>query len=88
MFLALLGAISWVGTNHLFENLSASPHMNLFMGLVMARVVVWLGLAAVALTWYAMMLNDLKRECLMLASVESEPPPSSRPLHAWPPRRS
>lgn len=71
-FLALLGAISWAGTNHLFENLQPSPHMNLFMWLVMARVVTWLGLATVALAWYAMMLNELKRECLMLASVEGD----------------
>jgi hypothetical protein len=73
-FLALLGAISWAGTNHLFENLQPNPHMNLFMWLVMARVVTWLGLATVALVWYAMMLNELKRECLMLASVDGEQP--------------
>jgi hypothetical protein len=76
-FLALLGAISWAGTNHMFENLKASSHMNLFMWLVMARVVTWLGLATVALAWYAMMLNELKRECLMLASVEGEQPPAA-----------
>jgi amino acid transporter len=76
-FLALLGAISWAGTNHMFENLKPSPHMNLFMWLVMARVVTWLVLATVALAWYAMMLNELKRECLMLASGEVDQPAAS-----------
>jgi hypothetical protein len=69
LYLVLLSAVSYVGVNHMFENLHPGPYMNLFMGLVMTRVITWLSLGAAALAWYAMMLNELKRECLILNST-------------------
>lgn len=57
-----LFAFNLVGMTNLFENLVSGTYMNLFMGLVLARVIVWLGLPFACMWWYRNRLEDLKRE--------------------------
>jgi hypothetical protein len=51
LLLGLVG-LNYMGVNYLFANLRPGPYRSLFMALVLVRVTVWLGLAALGVWWY------------------------------------
>lgn len=61
LLLVCAAVMSPVMLAHLFENLKAGPHMNLFMQLVEWRVIVYLALALEGLLWYQGRLNEVRR---------------------------
>jgi hypothetical protein len=64
VYVAGIAVWSLVGVAFLFNNLRPGPYMNLFIALVLARVTIWLGMAAGGVYWYTMRLQDLKRQAL------------------------
>jgi hypothetical protein len=72
-YLGVLFVYNWVGTSHLFDHLVPAPDQALFMGLVMLRGGLWLGLPALAIWWYAGSLNEIKRECIAVLSFAGGP---------------
>jgi hypothetical protein len=66
--LLLIAGKAVIDIHYLFGSLLPDEQMNLFMFLVLVRVVVWFGIAIVALLWYARSLNELKREALAVQS--------------------
>ncbi len=48
---------------HLFDNLKPSPHMNLFMQLVLLRTILYFVFGTECLVWYYGALDEIKRQC-------------------------
>lgn len=71
-YLAMLFVINYAGVNHLFANLEPGPHQRLFMVLLLVRATAWLTLPALGLVWYTNSLNELKRECLVVESLDPQ----------------
>ena len=71
-YLAGLVVLNYVGVNHLFGALEPGPYKSLFMALVLIRVTVWLALPAWCLWWYSGCLNELRRECLAVKSLDPQ----------------
>ncbi|HLG56873.1 MAG TPA: zf-HC2 domain-containing protein [Vicinamibacterales bacterium] len=69
IYLAVIVGLNYFGVNHLFESLEAGTYRTLFMGLVLFRVSIWIGLAVLGLWWYASALTELKREALALQTL-------------------
>jgi hypothetical protein len=67
--LAGLFVLNYVGVNHLFGALDASPFGNLFRSLVLVRASAWLLLPAICLWWYVGCLNELKREAVAVTRL-------------------
>jgi hypothetical protein len=59
------------GTVRLFEGLTPTSQMNLFMILALARSVCYIGLWIGCYWWYCWALNEIKRECIAVDSVGS-----------------
>lgn len=64
--LLLFGAlvVSLTLTTHLFDNLMPGGHRNVFVQLVLWRMVLYFSLGLECLFWYYRSLNELKRECI------------------------
>ena len=60
---------SILGTIRLFEGLTPSPQMNLFMILTLARSFLYVTLWVGAWWWYTWALNEVKRECVAVTSI-------------------
>lgn len=56
--------------HNLMDKLRPDPHLNLFSGLIYARLFLYYALAAEGLAWYARALNELKRECLLAGRID------------------
>ena len=54
--------LNYFGVNNLFSALAPGPYKNVFIGLVLVRVSLWLALPLVCLWWFSKSLNELKSE--------------------------
>lgn len=50
-------------TYRLFDNLEASPYLNLFSILAIVRLLLYFGFGAECLVWYSLSLSDIRRQC-------------------------
>jgi len=53
-----------VGTNHMLDALAPGPYAGLFTMAAYISTAIWFAIAVLSLVWYAMRLDDLKREAL------------------------
>jgi hypothetical protein len=67
----LVVALHIGGTVRLFEGLTPTSQMNLFMTLALARSVCYVGLWVGVYWWYSWAMNEIKRECVALESLQS-----------------
>jgi hypothetical protein len=51
-------------TQDLFDRLKPNPFKNLFMHLVLGRVLLYFATGLFCVLWYSRALNEIKRECL------------------------
>lgn len=54
---------------NLVNHLRQGPHMNLFTNLIQIRLVLYFALGLECVAWYARMLNEIKRECLVAERI-------------------
>jgi DNA-binding winged helix-turn-helix (wHTH) protein len=64
LILLCIAIASPVLTAYLFDRLKPSVYMNLFMQLVIWRLLLYLVLGLQCLLWYYWSLNEIKRECV------------------------
>jgi len=57
--------LSLVLTQDLFDHLKPNPYKNLFMELVLGRVLLYFATGLCCVLWYSRALNEIKRECLV-----------------------
>jgi hypothetical protein len=62
--LAIAAVAALVATAHLLENLVPGEYTNFFTQLVEWRLVLYFTFGTVCLAWYALALDEIKRECL------------------------
>lgn len=73
LILLCLAIASPIFTANLFERLKPTAYMNLFMQLVIWRLLLYLALGLQCLLWYYWSLNEIKRECLKPKSSSMQP---------------
>jgi DNA-binding winged helix-turn-helix (wHTH) protein len=73
LLLMALATIALALRAHLFDNLTPSPHMNLFMHLVEIQSILYFALGIECLAWYYRALTELKRECLAVLADQEYP---------------
>jgi hypothetical protein len=65
----VLGAMRVVGTNYMLDALTPGPYAQLFTIASYAGTGLWLAIVLCSLAWYAMSLNELRREVLAAYSL-------------------
>jgi len=70
MLLAPALLASFYLTSNLMDNLRSSAYMSLSVNLVQVRTFCYLALGLGSLLWYAYALNEIKRECFAVPSLE------------------
>jgi hypothetical protein len=63
--------LSLVLTQDLFDHLKPNPYKNLFMQLVLGRVLLYFATGLFCVLWYSRALDEIKRECLASAAPKA-----------------
>jgi hypothetical protein len=58
-------------TQDLFDHLKPNPYKNLFMQLVLGRVLLYFATGLFCVLWYSRALDEIKRECLASAAPKA-----------------